>query len=661
MEKPQLDTLFEKLVTELEASVYTALQTYSNVHRGTGHNSMVTTVLYERAREVILDLLELTKDCYEVIFCTPRKIDAYKRLFPPQSLHIVSSEQLGLPVGIGAVVIERQKLPKSAISETGGGTVRMVYPSAVVWADAPNRFEAGTPSIINAIALAKALQLITRHGKNVFENPSTQGITISEILYQDELTEHTGRRLLADLQKTFVGQKVCVPTIGGAAPYVNLDNGASTPTFEPIWETVRLILRQPKSDYPPITQEVRKICAEFLGAPMDEYEVVFTSNTTEAINIVAQNLAHESDKTTTPVVVTTLLEHNSNELPWRYLSGATVIQIPVDEEGFLNLHELEALFIEYNQQKKHGTKRIRIMALCGASNVLGTINDLQAISRIVHRYNAHLVVDGAQLVAHRQIALTDIGIDYFAFSGHKVYAPFGSGALIVKRDLLNFEASEFETIKSSGEKNVVGIAAMGKALLLLQRIGLDVIEHYERALTQQALDGLNKIAGVRVYGIRSSKSSRFKDRLGIITLSSMTVPHNLVAKELAELGGIGVRNGCFCAHMLVSRLMNISSIRVAASKVLFNFIPELTSTVLPGLIRVSLSLENTDKDVTHFLRVLEKIIQNPRFVTNRLLASAHYATPFVPHTKIEEQMKAFTARLVQQVYSSTRLDAPDTR
>ncbi|MHA2427365.1 MAG: aminotransferase class V-fold PLP-dependent enzyme, partial [Candidatus Hermodarchaeia archaeon] len=277
----------------------------------------------------------------------------------------------------------------------------------------------------------------------------------------------------------------------------------------------------------------------------------------------------------------------------------------------------------------------------------------QAISQIVHRYDAHLVIDGAQLAAHRQISVSDLGIDYFAFSGHKTYAPFGSGVLIARKGLMGFEASELAKINSSGEKNVVGISAMGKALLLLQRIGLDTIEDYEQSLTQQLLHGLTKIPGIKLYGIRDPEAPRFQDRLGIIVLSSNTVPHNILAKELAEYGGIGVRNGCFCAHMFVSRLMKIHPIRVATSKVLFNFVPNLTSSLLPGLVRVSIGLENNELDATHFLRILTHITQKPRSFINKLLAASHNGSPFEPHTDIEDQMRTFTLALVKQVFSPT--------
>ncbi|MBV5349412.1 aminotransferase class V-fold PLP-dependent enzyme, partial [bacterium] len=142
----------------------------------------------------------------------------------------------------------------------------------------------------------------------------------------------------------------------------------------------------------------------------------------------------------------------------------------MDDEGFVDLNEMETLLNAYNKDSQYGKKRIRLVAVSGASNVLGVCNNLEDISRITHRYGARLLVDGAQLVAHRKVALEECGIDYFAFSAHKVYAPFGTGALMVRKGLLQFTSNELERIKSSGEENAGGIAALGKALMLLKRI-----------------------------------------------------------------------------------------------------------------------------------------------------------------------------------------------
>ena len=296
-------------------------------------------------------------------------------------------------------------------------------------------------------------------------------------------SSYSGRALL-ELRQTLIGRGVHVPTAEGTRPFINLDNAASTPTFAPIWDAVCRTWRQPGQVQSEIVQQVKSICADVLCAPAADYDVIFTPNTTEAINLVAESLRNEAEAGSEWVVLNTLLEHNSNELPWRTIPGVSLIRLPVDDEGFVDPDELEALLRAYNQEGRHGNQRIKLVAVSGASNVLGTYNDLGEISRIVHRYGARLLVDAAQLVAHRKVEMAGWGIDYLAFSAHKVYAPFGTGVLLARKGLLRFGPAELEVIRSSGEENAVGIAALGKALLLLQRIGLDVIREEEQALTR---------------------------------------------------------------------------------------------------------------------------------------------------------------------------------
>ena len=515
---------------ELERGVRAALETYANVHRGSGHNSLVSTHLYEQAREIVLEQLGLNKKKYAVIFCSPRRAEALKAQLEPGSYQGLSSQEIGLPLGVRALAVARKALPKGAPFQAGGGTARLVSPGWVIWAKAPDKFEAGTPAIISVIAFAVALRLIRHFGRDVFrdavaaqpasaEEPATaQRLKATDILYHDELEQYSGRELLDALRQTLIGRGVRVPTAEGARPFINLDNAASTPTFEPIWNAVCQAWRQPKEVQGEIIQEVKSICAEMLGAPPADYDVMFTSNTTEAINLVAENLRNEPDQGIETIVLNTFLEHNSNELPWRTIPGVSLIRLPVDAEGFLDLDDLEVLLRAYNQEGQHGKQRIKLLAVSGASNVLGTFNDLAEISRIVHRYGARLLVDAAQLVAHRKVEMAGWGIDYLAFSAHKVYAPFGTGALLARKGLLSFGPAELELIRSSGEENAGGIAALGKALVLLQRIGLDVIQEEEQALTARALAGMAQIPGLKLYGIKDPDSPRFAQKGGVIRL-----------------------------------------------------------------------------------------------------------------------------------------------
>ncbi len=308
-------------------------------------------------------------------------------------------------------------------------------------------------------------------------------------------------------------------------------------------------------------------------------------------------------------MLNTLLEHNSNELPWRTIPGVSLIRLPVDAEGFLDLNELEARLRAYNQEGQHGNKRIKLVTVSGASNVLGTCNDLAEISRIAHRYGARLLVDAAQLVAHRKVETAGWGIDYLAFSAHKVYAPFGVGVLLVRKGLLNFDPAELALIRASGEENVAGIAALGKALVLLQRIGLDIIQEEEQALTARALRGLAQVPGLKLYGVKDPDSSRFAQKGGVIAFDLGNILPSRVAGALAERGGIGVRYGCHCAHLLIKRLVGVPPLLEQLQGLILILFPRVA---LPGIVRVSLGIENSAEDVDALIDVLDEIAGQPR-------------------------------------------------
>ena len=480
-------------------------------------------------------------------------------------------------------------------------------------------------------------------GKDVFHEVDAEEQTAADILYHDELEPSTARELLDRLRHTLIGRGIRVPTLEGEKTYINLDNAASTPTFMPIWKVVYQTWRQPKQVQQEIIQEVKSICARLLGAPLTDYEVIFTSNATEAINLAAESLHNETEPGTKPVVVNTLLEHNSNELPWRMLPGISLIRLSVASEGFVDLNELETLLLAYNERRQHGRRRIKLVALSGASNVLGVCNPLAEISRIVHRYGARLLVDAAQLVAHPKIDMDACGIDYLAFSAHKIYAPFGSGALVVRKGLLRFSPAELALIQSSGEENVGGIAALGKALVLLQRIGLDLIKEEEQALTARALRGLAQIQGLTIFGIQGPDSPKFAQKGGVIVFGLQNIMANRVANELAERGGIGVRYGCHCAHMLIKHLLDIHPLLEQFQGLIVTLFPQIS---LPGLTRISLGIQNSVEEVDTLIRVLGKIAWQSRTGTDN---------PFAPkQTDIQKQMDDFARAVAQRVYAQLK-------
>ena len=476
-----------------------------------------------------------------------------------------------------------------------------------------------------------------------------------QILHRDDLLGFSGRELLRRLKPTIMGRGRYVPTAGGFRPYVHLDNAASTPTFRAVWRAVRQAWRLPEDRQAELVAAVRSQCAGFFGAPAERYDVIFTSNTTEAINLAAKALlrtpAPGPDADGEPVVLNTLAEHNSNELPWRFAEGVSLIRTPTDAEGFPDLHEMERLLREYNEEGTHGPKRIRIVAVSGASNVLGACPDLCAIGRIAHRYGALVFVDAAQLAAHRPIRMAAEGLDGLAFSGHKMYAPFGSGGLILRKGLWPAGNRAFEAACESGDENIAGIAALGKAIDLLERIGMDVIREEEQRLTRAALRELAAVPGIRLYGIADPYSPRIARRLGVISFGLKHVPYNLAAQELAETAGLGVRTGCFCAHILVKRLMGIHPAREALSNLGLKFAPRLTKSVLPGLVRVSFGLGNEESDVRRLARALARIAGRRPSPAMRLVAKLHNATPNLPSTETRRRMREAMERQALSVFS----------
>lgn len=638
---------------ELEKRLEAALETYSNVHRGAGHHSLITTELFERSREVILDCLGLDRERYVVIFGTPQRAARLQAQLEPLDYEMVSSQTVGLPLGLRALAVRKSALPRGAPLETGGGAVELVLPNSVIWADAPQRFEAGTPSVLNVIALAIALQLRRELGDDCFKSGREvrRARPAQEILREDALFARSGLDLLAELRAKRVGRDLPMPTAEGRRPFVNLDNAASTPTFWPVWTVVTEAWRQPVEVQAALVSEVKGILAAFLGAGLGEYRVLFTSNATEALNLAARLVDAEQRGDSGGRVLNTLLEHNSNELPWRHAAGGQPLRLAVDRRGFVSLAELERLLRERNQDRREGRGRIGLVAVSGGSNVLGTFNDIPAISRLVHRYGARLLVDAAQVVAHRAVRMAEWGIDYLVLSAHKAYAPFGTGALVVRREHVHVSRDELKLLEASGEENVAGIAALGKALLLLQRIGLPVIEAEEEALVSRLLRGLASIDGIEIFGIEEPAQDGRPTRGGVVSFSVKGVPHNLVAKRLAEEAGIGVRNGCFCAHLLLKQLLGIRPARALAARAGFSLLPGVTRSLLPGLVRVSLGLENGEADIDSLVGALQRIAAAPVSMVDRLLARGRNGTCVLPRTTVQREVESLIAERVQMVYA----------
>jgi selenocysteine lyase/cysteine desulfurase len=253
-------------------------------------------------------------------------------------------------------------------------------------------------------------------------------------------------------------------------------------------------------------------------------------------------------------------------------------------------------------------------------------------------------VDAAQLVAHRKVDMKASEIDYLAFSAHKVYAPFGCGVLVVRKGLLNFSPAEKEMIQSSGEENPGGIAALGKSLLLLQRIGLDLIAEEEQVLTRHALQGLAQITGLKIYGIKDPDSPGFTKKGGVIVFSMKGIMPDKLAKQLAEQRGIGVRFGCHCAHLLVKHLLKISPPLERFQGIIVRLFPRLN---LPGIVRVSLGIENTKEEIDTLIQTLTIIAVKKQ----KKGASRENEISTLTQTEVQKQMKDFAREVGRKVYN----------
>jgi len=570
---------------------------------------MASTALFEHSREIVLEYLGLSTGKYWVIFCSPQQAILFESLLSPGEYRIVSSRTLGLSLGIRAIAVKKGALPGGPPPQSGGGNAKLISREWVIWTKAPGKFEAGTPAVINIIALARALQIEMKYGYQVFKDPEERSRSSGGLISTGFMDGYQGKKLLEALRKTRIGLDLKVPTVQGERPFINFDSSASTPTFLPVWDTFRHFMYSEEEEGDELMDSVRKICFDFLGASEDDFEILFTGNTTESINLVAGSLGKDKPENFQPVVACTLLEHSSDDLPWREVPNHSMVRIPVDLEGFIDLHALEEILEEYNKSGTHGNKRIRLVAVSAASNVLGTCNDLKAISDLVHSYGATLLVDGAQLVAHRKAEIAPKGIDYFVFSAHKVYAPFGCGVLVVRKGLLRYTSREMEMIRVSGQENRAGIAALGKMLQIQGRIGVDLIEQEERELTALVLSGIREIPGIHMVGIRDLNGEKHEQRVGVIPFYMKNVVSFRVGKELAVYNGIGVRVGCHCAHILVKYVLGVGPGLERFQRIMQTLIPSIR---FPGVVRVSLGMENTREEVENLIDGLKMIPERKR-------------------------------------------------
>jgi cysteine desulfurase / selenocysteine lyase len=431
-----------------------------------------------------------------------------------------------------------------------------------------------------------------------------------------------------DRQKSFqpyevVGAQRQVPLLDGrSVPQVFLDNAASTKPFQSVNDFISEIIpyysnihRGSGFDSLFCTQryeEAKEIIGDFVGWDAQKDVVIPVRNTTEGMNLLANTISFDPKGR----VITTLAEHHSGDLPWR--DRAEVDYVPVNSHGELVLTELERLLI-----KAGGT--VQVVSVTGASNVTGIVNPIYEIAALAHRYGAFIVVDGAQLIPHRKFHLRPHDclehIDFVVFSGHKMNCPYGIGAVVGRRDVFD-AAPPYQpgggTVKSvgldrviwaespekqeAGTPNILGVFALAKTIEIIKDIAMEAIEEHEKRLTILLLQGLSQIHNVDILGL--SDPATVENRVGIVTFEIRGLHHALVAAILAHEWGIAIRSGCFCAHPLVKQLLNVS----AEEERLFETeIIQGQKLNVPGAVRCSLGIHNTEAEVRRFVEAISQI------------------------------------------------------
>lgn len=316
-------------------------------------------------------------------------------------------------------------------------------------------------------------------------------------------------------------------------------------------------------------------------------DIIFTKNCTEAINTVSQGLNWNAGDR----IVTTYLEHNSNLLPWLKLrsQGVEVIVIKCRPDGTLDLKEMEGSI----------DKKTRLVAVTHASNVLGTIIPVAAITEIAKRKGAMVLIDGAQAAPHLKVDVDAIGCDFYAGSGHKMLGPAGTGFLYIKREVLDqlkpltlgggsatdveFEKITFTkgpSIFEAGTPNIGGGIGLGLAVDYLQQIGMDSIRKHEIELAGYLIEQLRRISGIMIYG-----PENIETRTGVVSFAIDDIPAHRIAILLDELGSIAIRSGNHCAFLLTHKILN----------------------QVCGTARASLYLYNTKAEVDKFIDVLKEV------------------------------------------------------
>ena len=432
-----------------------------------------------------------------------------------------------------------------------------------------------------------------------------------------------------------VGDGMLVPCVDGhERPYVALDTAASTSALEQVLRRVEEFLPSYSSIHrgagyksqlaTEAYESAREAALSFAGREGRDDIAIICRNTTEAINHLAYRLRLCPDD----VVVTSVVEHHANLLPWSRV--ATCRYVECRSDGTFTAGDIAN---ELDRSPKP-----RLLTITGASNITGWLPPIDEIIDAAHDREIPIAVDGAQLAPHRHLP---VKADFVAWSGHKMYAPFGAGVLIGPRktfvdgdpflagggavDLVELGEvvwTDPPDREEAGSPNVVGAVALHAAIDTLAEVGWPAIIAHDRHMGQLLREGLANIPGVHVLG-----PDPRTDMLPVVTFTVEGLSHALVAARLSAEDGIGVRHGCFCAHPYLMRLLGLTDDEVTDFR---NEVRRGDRTRMPGAVRASAGINTTEADISRLISAVARIaggaeapvayIQDPRtgdFITDR--------------------------------------------
>ena len=430
------------------------------------------------------------------------------------------------------------------------------------------------------------------------------------------------------------GQQVSVPCIDGSERrYVNLDNAATTPPLMEVAETVAKFTDWYSSVHrgtgfksqlsSVVFDEARRIIGDFVGVDWETQTLIFCQHTTEAVNRLSRRILLEPSD----LILNTVVEHHANLIPWS--QTGQVVHVELENEGMgpgLDLDGFERLLREY-------AGRVKLLAVTGASNMTGYMPPIHDLAELAHRYGALIFVDGAQLLPHRPVDLRATGdpghIDFLAFSGHKMYAPYGVGGLVAPKDVLAqgtpfmlgggaVRAVRLDDVlwedlperEEAGTPNLVGIVALARACQVLSDVGMDVVAEHERELTRHALIRLQQVPGLTLFGDSDPEIGR--DRVAVFSFMLRDYSHAHLAAILGYEYAIAVRNGCFCAHPYVKRLAGVDD---EADSRMWLKVAGGDNSDLPGFVRASAGCYTKQEDLDALAESLIRIAEKGPAVT----------------------------------------------